>query len=284
MPEIKITVFHTGMVCVSPNLPFGGENCNIIKVSGIFAKKSDRLWLPVSCYLIEHPKGKILVDTGWHRDMSPEGKYGKRAQIRSLGSSLLYRINQGIVERGMAIDKQLRQKGIKPSDIDYVLLTHLDCDHANGLELVSDAKKILVAKDELAFTKAGPVTNKVRYQSKWWDGINLTAFDWNGMEGPVSKSYDLFGDGSIVCVNIPGHSDGLFAVKVTNTEGKYALLASDGGYAEKSWKEMILPGIASDRSAQKKSLEWIHKLSLSEDCIEVLANHDTEVKPHEIIF
>ena len=40
--------------CVSDNLPFGGDHCNPIKASGIFEKKSTRLWLPVSAYLIEH--------------------------------------------------------------------------------------------------------------------------------------------------------------------------------------------------------------------------------------
>ena len=84
---IKIHVFHTGEVCVSPHLPYGGENCNIIKASGIFGKKSKRLHLPVSSYLIEHPKGKIIVDCGWHRDMSPNGGYDNKSQIKSLGSS-----------------------------------------------------------------------------------------------------------------------------------------------------------------------------------------------------
>lgn len=282
MSEIKITIFHTGKVCVSPNLPFGGENCNIIKASRVFAKKSDRLWLPVSCYLIEHPKGKIVIDTGWHRDMSPEGVYDRNAQIKSLGSPLLYMTNQGILEKGAAINEQLAQRGIKTSDIDYVLLTHLDCDHANGLKQVANAKKILVSKAELEFAQHGCVTNKVRYQKKWWDDVQLTPFEWNGTEGPVSKSYDLFGDGSVVCVNIPGHSDGLIAVKITNSKGNYVLLVSDGGYSKKSWKEMILPGIASDRKSQKKSLEWIRELSADEKCIEVLANHDTEIKPHTI--
>lgn len=50
MAEIKIHVFHTGEVCVAPDLPFGGEHCSTIKASGAFAKKSERLWLPVSAY------------------------------------------------------------------------------------------------------------------------------------------------------------------------------------------------------------------------------------------
>lgn len=39
MANIKIHVFHTGEVCVAPDLPFGGDNSNAIKASGIFGKK-----------------------------------------------------------------------------------------------------------------------------------------------------------------------------------------------------------------------------------------------------
>ena len=100
MKNIKIHVFHTGEVCVAPDLPFGGDNSNAIKASGVFGKRKDRLWLPVSAYLIEHPKGKFLVDTGWARDMSPEGEFDKKAQIKSLGSLILYEVNQGRIGRG----------------------------------------------------------------------------------------------------------------------------------------------------------------------------------------
>ena len=47
MAEIKIHVFHTGEVCVAPDLPFGGEHCSTIKASGAFAKKSERLCQPI---------------------------------------------------------------------------------------------------------------------------------------------------------------------------------------------------------------------------------------------
>ena len=107
MANIKIHVWHTGRVCVSPALPFGGDHCNLLKASGLFGKKKDRLWLPVSVYLIEHPKGRILVDTGWHRDMSPKGTFDKHAQIKSLGSRLLYMVNQGVVPPGEAVNEQL---------------------------------------------------------------------------------------------------------------------------------------------------------------------------------
>ena len=79
MSAIRIHVFHTGAVCVAPDLPFGGDHCNAIKASGIFQPRENRLWLPVSAYLIEHPKGLFLVDTGWARVMSPNGEFDKIA-------------------------------------------------------------------------------------------------------------------------------------------------------------------------------------------------------------
>lgn len=277
---IKIHVFHTGEVCVSPNLPFGGDHCSAIKASGIFEKASERLWLPVSAYLIEHPKGNYLVDTGWARSMSPNGVFDKKAQIASLGGKILYQVNQGRIGLGECIDEQLHVIGIRTADLDGVLLTHLDCDHANGLAQVKDAKKFYVSADEVAFAQK----HTVRYYKGWWQGIPLTKFAWNDTQGPVGKSYDLLGDGSIQLINIPGHADGLFAVKVKNDDGKFVLLFSDGGYARKSWEEMITSGISADKAAQKKSLAWIREQSLDPNCIESLANHDPDIQPHTIVL
>ena len=276
---MKVHVLHTGEVRVSPYLPFGGDNCNLLKASGMTTPKEDWIWLPVSVYLIEHPKGLILVDTGWHRDMSPEGVYDKSAQIKSLGSRVLYNVNQGQIPLEEAVDEQLEAMGIKPADLDYVLLTHLDCDHANGLRAVKDAKHIIVAQEELDCARKNGF---IRYKKKWWEGVELQTIDWNGTEGPAQKSFDLFGDGSIKMINIPGHCDGLCAVKITREDGRYVLLFSDGGYATKSWKEMITSGVSLDKEMQRKSLQWIREQSMDANCIESLATHDTDIKPHVI--
>ena len=98
----------------------------------------------------------------------------------------------------------------------------------------------------------------------------------------MGRSYDLLGDGSIQLINFPGHADGLFAVKVRNAEGRFVLLFSDGGYARKSWEQMITSGIAADKALQKQSLAWIREQSLDPNCIESLANHDPDIVPHVI--
>ena len=282
MAEFKIHIMHTGKVCVAPELPFGGEDCGFIKASGVFAKRSERLWLPVSAYLIECAHGRVLFDCGWSRQMSPMGVLDRKAQIRSLGSLPLYMTNQGVVESGAAAAEQLAAKGISPSELDLVLLSHLDCDHANGLRDVAAAKQILVSNDELKFAQNGSLVNRIRYNADWWAGTKIQGFDWNGTDGSAGRSYDVFGDGSLVMVNIPGHSEGQCALKITNGGGKFVLLFADGGYAKRSWEELITSGIADDRAAQKRSLEWIRTQSLSADCAASLANHDADIQPHII--
>lgn len=282
--NIKIHVMRSGEVRVSPYLPFGGDNCSLLKASGITTPKSEWIWLPVFTFLIEHPNAKILFDTGWHREISPNGIFDMKAQIKSMRSLFLYAINQARIAKGEAVNEQLAAKGISPSELDYVLLSHLDCDHANGLHQVSDARNILVSSAELEGTRRFSLQNFIRYQKCWLSGTRLKTFEWNWTEGPAGKSYDLLGDGCVVMVNIPGHSEGLCALKIKNSLGKYVLLFSDGGYSSKSWKEMIISGISVDINMQKKSLKWIREQSISPNCIESIASHDANINQHIIII
>ena len=76
--------------------------------------------------------------------MSPNCVFNKKAQIKSLRSYILYFVNLGVIGIGECIDEQLANFGVKTSDLDAVLLTNLDCDHANGLNQVKDVKKFHV--------------------------------------------------------------------------------------------------------------------------------------------
>lgn len=284
MTQIKIHVLHCGRVHTSPYLPFDTDNAGLLKVAGIGVPRNQWVWMPVSAYYIEHPKAKILVDTGWSRRISPAGVIDEKAQIAELGH-VLYTLNQGYLPAGEAVDEQLKKLGVDTRELDYVVLTHLDCDHVCGLHQVSDALHILVSEAEMKFAgKKFSITNKFRFQKRWWKDVPLILFPWNGSEGPFRRSYDLLGDGSVQLINIPGHTDGLVAVKITGSDGRYVLIDSDGAYGSKSWEEMILPGIADNRKQQLASLEWIRQMSMNENCVESLANHDVETKPHVIVL
>lgn len=281
MNEYKITQMHTGKVRIEPELAFGGDHCSTAKASGFSLKRSPRIWLPVSAFLVETPKGLLLLDTGWSRSMSPNGVLDRKAQIKSLGSWPLYHVNQGVVPIGMTASEQLERIGVKPSEIDYVIISHFDCDHANGLEQFKDAKHIMVARDEYNYA----IKHHIRFNKSWWKDVKLDLYNWNDNQGPFGRSYDLYDDKSVELINIPGHTAGLVATKITNLDNeKYFLYYGDGGYGDKSWKEMITSGISMDKASQKKSLEWIRKESMNPNCVESLACHGAEDKPHTIEF
>lgn len=278
----RIHILNTGELFVSPFVPYDQGNAGKLKIMGLTVSKSKWIWLPVMSYLIEHPKGLILVDTGWDRRISPVGEYDKDLQASVLGSKMLARINHGSLPEGKAIDEQLLTMGYSARDIDYVVLTHLDCDHVGGVSQVAHARHILVSDEEMQSALSGTTTNRIRYQSSLWRDVPLTLYQWNSDRGPFNRSYDLFGDHSVELINLPGHSNGLVAVKIRNDDGKYVLLTSDAAYSQRSWKEMVLPGISTNRNDQLKSLRWIREQSLSPNCVASLSTHDPDVEPHTI--
>lgn len=266
---IKIHILHTGRVNVDIGVPL--KQKNPIAVTGFFRSEKNRVWLPVSTYLIEHPKGLILIDTGWHT-----GRRQTKVK-RHLG---FLPISYADLPKGMAINEQLSRLGYQTSDLDYVFISHMDSDHVDGIRLVSDAKNIMVSDKELLDTQKKRYF--YRYKSNCWDGVSIKTFRFSESGiGPLGKSYDVFGDKSLLLVNTPGHSHGLFTTLVQG-EQKFVAMIGDTGYMKKSWKDLWLPGLTVDRTAAKRSLEWIREISNHQNCAGILATHDPEIKPHTI--
>lgn len=277
--EIKIHLLHTGGVYVSQGVPYG--NASMLRASGFFEPEKSFSWIPVSVYLIEHPAGVVLFDTGWGRDIAPKGGTDISAQSKQMGR-LLTKISKGRLPKGESAKEQLLKLGYLPSDLDYVVLSHLDVDHVSGLRDVSEAKNIMVSRRELE--SASLLRNRVRYYPGLWKGLALQTFDFadTGI-GPFGKSYDLFGDNSVQLVDISGHSDGLCGMLVSRKD-RYVLMFSDGGYSSRSWQEMILPGPFANKSDLHKSLEWIREMSLDKNCVASWANHDPNLNPQTVVI
>lgn len=271
MATIKIHVLHCGRVGVDRSLPFKEKTLHPFPFTGILRSRKYKLWLPVVACLVEHPKGLVLIDTGWHTDVRTD-------QVKHLGR-FHYMINKADLPSGEAIHEQLGRMGIKTSDIDYVMLSHLHSDHASGLKLVGDAKRILVSEPEWINANG---KDRIRYIPSMWDGVNLETYRFSPSEyGPRKSSFDLFGDGTMQFVHTPGHTEGLAAAMV-QSKGRFVLMFSDGGYARKSWEQLIPPGTAVNQKQAMESLQWIKAMSMKKECVESLAAHDPEVMPHTI--
>jgi len=268
--QIKIHVLHTGLVKVDKALPFHGLYRNPLAFTGLFRSEKNQTTLPVSSYLIEHPRGLILIDTGWNKQI-------RTSNWKELG--LQVQINTGYLPTGWAVDERMKALGYRPEDLDYVLLSHLHCDHVSGLKHVANAKKILVSAPEWRVANHTPMV----YLPSEWHGVNVQTYEYqNTGFGPTGESYDIFGDGSVLQIHTAGHATGMSATLVRGCDGRYVLLAADVGYANRSWEEMLTPGICTSRKAAITSLGWVREMAHESNCIEALANHDTNTDQHVI--
>ena len=217
-------------------------------------------------YLIEHPQGNILIDTGW------DTKYAHTHPKEWFG--MVDRISAPIITEEEGIDRKLAVLGLCARDIGAVYLSHMDFDHTSGLRLVQDAGGFYASAEEIR--AAGK--NKFRYVDTWSGICTIQPFSYqkSGV-GPFGKSYDVFGDGSVELVSIPGHSRGLFAVRISEGS-RYLILANDGAYLQESFDQRILPGFTVDKAQAAASLDWLCSCRQDPNCLAVLPNHDPTVQ------
>ena len=245
------------------------------------ATKANRITLPVFAYLIEHPAGLFLVDTGWSRDISPKGVYDHKCASKELPMYLSAMYHPS-VPAGMAVTEQLSAMGIMPSDLEAVLITHLDPDHVSGLRTVRDAKRIVVPEDEAYWSVR--TKYRMRQPREIWDIDEKERVFYRGhLLGPMHKAFDVTGDRSIMMVNIPGHTDGMAGV-IVSSGSKYVLLAADAAISARSWEKMEAPGYAADSALQLKTLKWIARTAADPDCAGIYCSHDSSMQPGIIEF
>lgn len=276
---MKIHILRCGEMRVSETVPYGNAISMKNSVRQLAEPDSRRVTLPVFCYLIEHPRGLLLVDTGWCRAISPRGDYDPGAAKAILPGHLaaFYRPR---LPAGEAIDEQLAALGYRPEDLDCVILTHLDPDHVAGLRHLHGAKRIVLPEDEY-FWNCRTVYRARQPQSLWIDAPIERLFYRGAADAPNRWAIDLFGDESVRLVNVPGHTDGQAAV-LLRSGGRFVLLAADAAFSPRNWRESITPGFGFDRGLQLRSLRWIAAKAAEPGCAAVLCSHDPGVQPHTI--
>ena len=138
MNKIELCIFHAGKVRVDRAIPLHGKNP--LALTGLFRSKKKQMILPVSAYLIKHPKGNILIDTGW------DTKYAHEKPTELFG--MVNKVSKPIIRENEGIDSKLKSVGLSQPDISHIFMSHMDFDHTSGLRLVKDVKDIRTSKEE----------------------------------------------------------------------------------------------------------------------------------------
>ena len=94
--------------------------------------------IPVGFYVIKHPKGNVLFDTG-NNDLIIKDPSYWGASFEAL---------KPVNTADVAIDVQLQKIGLKPDDIKYVVVSHLHLDHGGNVGKFPNST-VVVQKDEI---------------------------------------------------------------------------------------------------------------------------------------
>jgi glyoxylase-like metal-dependent hydrolase (beta-lactamase superfamily II) len=173
------------------------------------APREATIELPVACYLLRHAQGNVLFDTGCH----PAVAENADARWGSLAKAMV-----PIAPAGEHVLSGLTALGLAPEDIDAVIASHLHPDHC-GCNAFFTKATLFCHAAELAAARA-PEAEKQGYLRVDWDHA-LGALD------VVDGQRDVFGDGRITLIPLPGHTAGTIAALVTLDRSGAFLLASD---------------------------------------------------------
>lgn len=276
---MKIHILRCGEMRVSETVPFGNAIKLLDSARQLAEPDKKRVTLPVFCFLVEHAHGLLLIDTGWCREISPRGVYDPAA-VKSVLQGRLAAFYRPTLPAGEAIHEQLSFRGLKPSDLDCVILTHLDPDHVAGLRHLRGAKRIVLPEDEYFWNCR--TVYKLRQPQELWIGEPIERVYYRAAaDTPNRWAIDLFGDESVLLVNVPGHTDGQAAV-ILRSGDRFVLLTADAAFSPRNWRESITPGVGFDRQQQLKSLRWIAAKAQEPGCAAVLCSHDPGCQPHMI--
>jgi N-acyl homoserine lactone hydrolase len=229
----------------------------------------DTIKVPVGFFVVMHPKGNVLFDTGNNDKIITDPSYWGPAFQR------LSPVNTP----DMAIDAQLGKIGLKPDDIKYVVVSHLHLDHGGNVGKFPNST-LIVQKDEIrnAFWPepgtAGPYIpgDIAPLRSDLGEAMpnRYKTIQLNG-------DMDIFGDNSVVVKRWVGHTPGSQMLMVRLPKTGTIILTGDNAYFRENVEKNILPNVvlAYDPPGILRAYEWIRYLQATEQA-DFFTAHDPD--------
>lgn len=259
--EVSLTLLNTGKMISSEVFTYRGGSPGKTYESGMAAA------------LVRHPKGDLMIDAGFGRNVDQHVDR-MPALMQWLAS---------YVKEVPAAD-QMQRAGIDPRNIKQVIITHSHWDHISGLEDFPGVE-VLMPPAELEFIRLRRMPGLI---DDMIGKLNVRTFNFT--EKPYenfTSSYDLFGDGTVVAVPLPGHTDGSLGVFVNLPSGKRFFFTGDLTWseegltlpAERPWLARRLVDYGEEEV--RRSIVRVHELMKKYPEMIVVPAHDRRV--HELI-
>ncbi|RKH36694.1 N-acyl homoserine lactonase family protein [Corallococcus sicarius] len=208
------------------------------------------------CYLIRHPKGDLLWDTGFSEAIAdmPGG-------LQPQGAPMRFQVPKKLTV-------QLGELGLAPADIDFLSFSHMHFDHAGNANLFASAKWIVDAEElAAAFSETAHRRDEVPHYSAL-EHVKPVVIEGDG-------AYDVFGDGTVTIHQAPGHTPGHTVLLLKTAKSGAFLLAGDLWPLRESRERQLVPVYNSDRAQTLESMRRVEALA-KESNARVIRQHVPE--------
>jgi glyoxylase-like metal-dependent hydrolase (beta-lactamase superfamily II) len=224
---------------------------------GMFETGADgRVTLSVSAWLVRHPRGTVVFDTGM-----PSSFVEGTARTQRISDFLT--IGFGAED---TVDAQLQANSQDPGRVDFVVVSHLHFDHVGGLSMIPNATVVVQRKEWEAGLAVAHDADTLHERKDYDLGHRVLL---------VEGEHNLFGDGAVVCLPTPGHTVGHQSLRVRLSTGQQVVLASDCCYFARTLESGVLPTFGHDLDEQRRSLARLRKAR--DDGAMIIPGHDLEV-------
>lgn len=183
-----------------------------------------------------------------------------------------------------------RQAGIDPSNIQYVILSHFHADHIGGIRDFPQAKFIYLqsAYDSVKHRKGFSALRAAFLPDLLPSDFEQRALPIDETQlvslpasYPFKRGLDVFGDGSVIAVDLPGHADGQIGVLLTTEKQPYFLCA-DAVWSSRAYRECVAPHwvaglIMDDRRAYQDSFWRVHDFHKQHPEYRIVPSHCDEI-------
>ncbi len=234
-------------------------DCGQIRFSDLDAFSDTRAYvgesrvLADSCYLIQHGESYLLWDTGLTEE--------------ALGKSLDNGEPEAITIATTVVD-QLRQLKLTPDDIDMVGISHYHFDHVGQAARFPKAT-LLIGRGDAEALRTPAMAERAKALAPWFGG----GAKLREIEGDA----DIFGDGSVVMLNTPGHTPGHHSLLVRLARTGHVLLTGDLAHFRENYRTDGVPSFNTDRADTLASLDRFKQLAANLHALVVIQHEARDI-------
>ena len=241
-PAIKLWRLDCGLI--------QEDDLNLFSDTYAYVGKSKQL--TAGCYLIKHGDTYMLWDTGLSTEAIGKPLQGPGATGESLSKSLR---------------DQLVTLGVDPKQIEIVGISHYHYDHTGQAALFPQAK-LLMGKADIEALRA-PGSARAKPLAHWLSG--------KGKLEEVVGDKDVFGDQTVVMLDLPGHTPGHHGLMVKLARQGYVLLSGDVAHFEENYATNGVPMFNVDRAQSLASLDRFKAIAKNLRAITVIQHERADI-------